>query len=70
MVCVSACGFKRIKNTVGEREDPIAGTIIDYKVMGSYVDMVVAVNKLQNVHLTLSIPLHVAQRTTSCYPLL
>ncbi len=53
---------RRYQVSNGERENPLSGIIIDYMLLGGYVDVIIELNKALKINLTMSVPLHVARR--------
>ncbi len=51
---------RRHRQSNGDKENPFSGTIIEYFVLGGYASMVVQLDN--TVKITMSVPLHVAQR--------
>ncbi len=51
---------RRGRPSKGDKENPFTGTIVEYFVLGGYASVIIQLEN--NIKLTLSVPLHVAQR--------
>ena len=58
---------RRDRKSNGERENPLSGTIIEYYILGGYANIVIRVDKKLNINITMTVPLHVAQRNRLDY---
>lgn len=55
----------RISN--GDRENPLSGIIIEYLILGGYANIVIQLEKKPEINITMSVPIHVAQRNRLKY---
>jgi molybdate transport system ATP-binding protein len=58
---------RRDRQSNGERENPLSGTIIEYGVLGDHVSVSVEVDKQLKIALAMTIPVHVARRNDLGY---
>jgi molybdate transport system ATP-binding protein len=58
---------RRHRESSGHRENPLSGTIIEYMVLGDYVNARVEVDRQLKIAITLTVPIHVARRNELSY---
>ncbi len=58
---------RRNRQSRGDRENPLSGTIIEYMILGDHVSMRVEVDKQLQIAITTTVPVHVARRNELGY---
>ncbi len=58
---------RRNRQSNGDRENPIAGTIIEYMVLGDHVSVSVEVDQQLKIAIAMTVPVHVARRNNLGY---
>jgi molybdate transport system ATP-binding protein len=58
---------RRNRQSNGDRENPLSGTIIEYMILGDHVSMRVEVDKQLQIAITITVPVHVARRNELGY---
>ena len=53
---------RRNRQSMGDRENPLSGEIIEYMVLGDHVSVRVEVDKQLKIAITMTVPVHVARR--------
>jgi len=61
---------RRNRQSNGDRENPLAGTIIEYMVLGDYVSVSVEVDQQLKIAIAMTVPVHVARRNNLGYGVL
>lgn len=58
---------RRNRQSNGDRENPLSGTIIEYMILGEHVSFRVEIDKQLQIAITITVPVHVARRNELGY---